>query len=183
MYKELKVFVKFTMLFLSLASVFFANSSSCVLAAQVQRTGQVVTYSRVRGWEASLVQGSPNLARFYWEPMTRRTINRTSTTGHQAIHLPLPVVNHFNSARISPVASSPVPHYSTAGKAKLLTMDAASGSDGVLTYKGDSHLVISNNHHDVDVHGQLVSSKTFAKCLPKRALIAHQLSLGDDYGK
>lgn len=46
--------------------------------------------TRVRGWEAQLVAGAPNLGNFYWEPMTRKTILTTNRTGRQTNHIPLP---------------------------------------------------------------------------------------------
>ncbi len=174
--------MKFTILFLAVASLFFETSSSCVFAAHMQRAEQVVTYSRVRGWEASLVQGSPNLARFYWEPMTRRTINTTGTTGHQAKHLALPVVNHScrpsSPRRVEPLSL----RYATAATAKRLSSESVSSADVALTYK-ESRIQTVGDHQNLDVRGQLVSSRTSAKFLPKRALIAHQLSLSDAFGK
>lgn len=177
------MFVKFTMLFLAVTFLFFEASSNCVFAAHMQRAGQVVTYSRVRGWEASLVQGNPNLARFYWEPMTRRTINTTATTGHQTKHVPLPVVIHSNRVQIPSPANSSSLSYSTGATARRLSSGFGSTSDTALTYKENSRVVVVDNHQGLDVHGQLVSSKTSAKFAPKRALIAHQLSLGDTFGK
>ncbi|MBS1957343.1 MAG: hypothetical protein JST89_24355 [Cyanobacteria bacterium SZAS-4] len=49
-----------------------------------------VTSYRVAGWQAELVQQSPNLANFYWEPITKRRILTTKRTGKQAETAPLP---------------------------------------------------------------------------------------------
>ncbi len=51
---------------------------------------QTVRITRVRGWEAQLVAGAPNLANFYWEPLTRKTVFTTNKTGRQTNHIPLP---------------------------------------------------------------------------------------------
>lgn len=59
-------------------------------AQEIKSGNHVVRITRVRGWEAQLVAGDPNLANFYWEPMTRKTILTTKKTGRQTNHIPLP---------------------------------------------------------------------------------------------
>jgi len=51
----------------------------------------VKTY-RVSGWQNPLVESSPNLGNYYWEPMTKRVINTTRHTGKQATVAALPKV-------------------------------------------------------------------------------------------
>lgn len=73
----------FTTLVLNLTTIF----GTCSAASA--HNSQVTTY-RVAGWQAELVQASPNLGNFYWEPMTKRRINTTKRTGKQAETAPLP---------------------------------------------------------------------------------------------
>jgi hypothetical protein len=84
--------IKFVLLiFLCLCS---AEAGAQAQSMQVPRkplNSRSVVLTRVRGWEWQLVQGNPNLARYYWEPMVRRTINTTAATGPQAVRAPLPV--------------------------------------------------------------------------------------------
>ncbi|CAN5534767.1 hypothetical protein BH10CYA1_BH10CYA1_17880 [soil metagenome] len=58
--------------------------------ATIAQADQITSY-RVSGWQADLVQGSPNLKNFYWEPLTKkRRILTTRHTGKQAESSPLP---------------------------------------------------------------------------------------------
>lgn len=148
-------------------------------ASPRQPAKQAVSYARVRGWEASLVQGSPNLAQFYWEPMTRRIINTTGSTGHQANHAPLPVVVHQAEMRKShSKALSALPQ-------KLcdrMPSESASKNTSALIY-GDP---LPSEASAVDcslrlagVSANLVNSATSAKLVSRHALAAHQLSFAD----
>lgn len=153
-------------------------------AAQRQPTKPNVTYSRVRGWEAALVQGAPNLANYYWEPMTRRTINTTATTGHQAIRAPLPMAKH-NLVTSSPHRSlSPSTVASIGATARRLCSDSVTTTDTALVYKTTTaSLATPTTSCALDVNAQLVNTKGSGKLIPKHALIAHQLSLADSFGK
>ena len=175
---------KLTMSILVLICVIYFAVSPNADAAQRQPIKPTVTYSRVRGWEAALVQGAPNLANYYWEPMTRRTINTTATTGHQAIRAPLPVVKHNPVTSYPHRSSSPCTVASIGATARRLCSDSVATTDTALVYKTTTpSLATSTVSCALDVNAQLVNSKASGKLIPKHALIAHQLSLADSFGK
>jgi len=77
--------------FLIMIALQASASLNLPAAAQDFKSGNhILKITRVRGWEAQLVDGAPNLGNFYWEPMTRKTICTTNRTGRQTNHIPLP---------------------------------------------------------------------------------------------
>jgi hypothetical protein len=74
-------------------TVVFAGVLNSILLFNTQfalaQKSRVTSY-RVAGWQSELVQQSPNLGNFYWEPITKRRILTTKRTGKQAEAAPLP---------------------------------------------------------------------------------------------
>ncbi len=164
---------------ITLSLVLLLCNSFGVANAQPSRSApRTVTLSRVRGWEAKLVQGNPNLARYYWEPMVRRTINTTATTGHQANKLPLPQVKrkhenvHYIESNLSRVVAG-----------KIAPSDAHEQRSNTLVYSSSTVPSDGTASFGLGVNAQLANAKSLTPTLPQSALVAHQLSLCDDAGK
>ena len=64
----------------------FASRGDIIAHTVPQTT--VRTY-RVAGWQNQLTAANPNLANYYWEPLTKRIINITGTTSKGATAAPL----------------------------------------------------------------------------------------------
>lgn len=154
-----------------------------------------VVLTRVRGWESQLVQGNPNLARYYWEPMMRRTINTTATTGHQAVRALMPVakmrrerIRNSGTENFSN-QNSEVRSVSLLSCRRAQQVGSGADTDTILSYcsnansaaksagKSAPHSVAIENSAQLGVSAHLVNAGHTVAVMQNAGLEAHQLSL------
>ncbi len=141
----------------------FGSILNAVLVFCPQATiaqGNHVTSYRVTGWQADLVQGSPNLKNYYWEPLTKRRILTTRHTSKQADSAPLPHRNIiYNKIAFAPSKPPSKP------KPDLVESPAHTNETScVLSYKQAARAEVSNS-------ALMVSAKLAQRSVDARVMI------------